>query len=618
MSVTTRNHRAAKQGDALITLFRDAVEALSNDDDRQAARLLDQLLRHMPTNPDARCLRGIAASRLGDFDLAIRHLRIGTKGLGSITADTCDMFNEYALALRSNNDLEEAETVLRSILATQPQFGSAWHNLALLLQSRDSIDEAVAAARKGVATRPGEPGALLLLGKLLRAQGRLLSARAVLEQARDHAPDDVSICTTLGNTYFYLGQIDAALASFRRTTQLHPNEATFHSNYATMLTHCRRYDEARVEHDLAFALAPTNPDVVVRRAAFLLNTDELVNGWKAYDARIEANPRSRRWTGTPEWHGTASHDLTLVVYREQGLGDEIMFASVYPELAAITKNLIIECDPRVEGLFARSFPFAEVRVQTAAGAFDPERPEHNVVHPDATAAIPAGSTLQFLRPTISSFPNRHHFLEADPTAIEYWRQRLSEVAGSGPYVGISWRSMVRTAERRLEYTRLDEWGPILSQASEGGLQFVLLQYDQCEREVTDAQRRFGIRIHRWHDLDLMNDLENVAALTCNLHAVIAPRNAVAMLSGALGTDTIALGNAGDWAECGTTQLPWFTTLECINRSIDGDWAPVIAETASRIQRLAVGLPLGLPLGSPPGSPLGSPVLNDSMQRKATV
>ena len=143
---------------------------------------------------------------------------------------------------------------------------------------------------------------------------------------------------------------------------------------------------------------------------------------------------------------------------------------------------------------------------------------------------------------------------------------------------------------------------------------MLLQYDQCEREVTDAQRRFGIRIHRWHDLDLMNDLENVAALTCNLHAVIAPRNAVAMLSGALGTDTIALGNAGDWAECGTTQLPWFTTLECINRSIDGDWAPVIAETASRIQRLALGLPLGLPLGSP----LGSPVLNDSMQRKATV
>ncbi len=614
MSVTTRNSRANKQGDALIALFRDAVAALSNDEDREAARILDQVLRHVPTNPDARCLRGIAASRLGEFALAIRHLRIGTKGLGAITTDTCDMFNEFALALRSNDELDEAEAVLRSILTTNPLFGPAWHNLALLLQSRESIDEAVAAARKGVATRPGEPGALLLLGKLLRAQGRLLSARAVLQQARDYAPDDVSVCTTLGNTYFYLGEIDAALTAFRHTTLLHPNEATFHSNYATMLTHCRRYDEARVEHDTAFALAPTNPDVVVRRAAFLLNTDELTNGWKAYDARIAANPKARRWTGTPEWQGNASPDATLLVYREQGLGDELMFASIYPELAAMAGKLIIECDPRVERLFARSFPFADVRVQSAAGTFDPERPNINALHPEATAAIPAGSTLQYMRPTLATFPDRHHFLEADAAAVELWRQRLVEQAGTGPLVGISWRSMVRTAERRLEYTRLDEWGPILSQATTGGLQFVLLQYDQCEREVTDAERRFGIRIHRWHDLDLMNDLESVAALTINLDAVIAPRNAVAMLSGALGTDTLALGNAGDWAECGTTQLPWFTTVECINRSVDGDWSPVIAEAASRIQRLQ----LSPTLEPTPGLAARSSVLNDATQRKATV
>ena len=606
MSVTTRTSRPDKHGDALRRLFRDAVAALSADNDREAARLLDQVLRQMPANPDARCLRGIAASRLGEFDVAIRHLRIGTNGLDGITLETCDMFNEYALALRSNEDFDEAETVLRSILAVHPEFGPAWHNLALLLQSRQSIDEAVAAARKGVATRPGEPGALLLLGKLLRAQGRLLSARAALEQALNWAPDDVSICTTLGNTYFYLGQIDAALALFQRTTDLHPDEATFHSNYATMLTHCRRYREARSAHDRAYALAPTNPDIVVRRAAFLLNTDELVQGWRAYDARIDANPKSRRWTGTPEWRGNTATDETLLVYREQGIGDELMFASVYPELCEMTAQLIIECDPRVERLFARSFPQADVRVQTDAGTFDPDRPDVNAIHPEATTAIAAGSTLQYLRPDIAAFPNRHHFLEADPLAIDAWQQRLTAVAGAGPYVGISWRSMVRTAERRLEYTRLDEWGPILSQSTPGGLQFVLLQYDQCEREVTDAERRFGIRIHRWHDLDLMNDLDSVAALTSSLHAVIAPRNAVAMLSGAVGTETLALGNAGDWAECGTTQLPWFTTVECVNRNVDGDWTPVIAEAASRIQRLAFG------------NGLVPSVLNESTQRKATV
>ncbi len=595
--------RRDPSGASIIATFRAAVVALEHDNPTTAVRLLDQVLRQVPHNPDALCLRGIAANRLDDYATAIRYLRTGTANIGPINSETRDAYNEYALALRYNDDLDKAEQILRDILDAEPEFGAAWHNLALLLQSRESIDEAVFAARRSVATRPNDPGALLLLGKLLRSQGRLLTARSVLRRAEALAPEDVSINTTLGNTYFYLGEIDAALCCFRRAAELHPDAPVFHSNYATMLTHCRRYDEARVAHDKAFALAPDNPDIVVRRAAFLLNTTDLATGWAAYNARLDAQPKARQWTGTPNWTGTSLHGQHLCVYREQGIGDEIMFASCYDELIAAAKHVTIECDARLHSLFQRSFPEADVQVQTDAGSFDATN-KHAIppAHPMADLAIPAGSTLEFLRPTVDSFPSREHFLEADPGQIAQWRQRLTHDVGPGPYVGISWRSMIRTAERRLEYTRLDEWGPILRQAAAGALQFVLLQYDQCEREVADAEQRFGIRIHRWRDLDLMNDFDGVAALTCALDAVIAPRNAVAMLSAAVGTPTLALGNVGDWAECGTTQLPWFDSLECLNRNVDGDWSAVIAETSARLHRLCTG----------------TSVLNNCSQRKATV
>ena len=114
--------------------------------------------------------------------------------------------------------------------------------------------------------------------------------------------------------------------------------------------------------------------------------------------------------------------------------------------------------------------------------------------------------------------------------------------------------MIRTSERRLEYTRLDEWAPIMRHARNGTIALVLLQYDECEREVVEAEARFGVRIHRWPDLDLKDDFDGVAALLGALDLAIAPRNAVTMLAGALGVPTLAIGNVGDWAECGTGQL----------------------------------------------------------------
>jgi tetratricopeptide (TPR) repeat protein len=557
------------------------VDALGRDDGALAARHLDALLKLAPDNPDVRAMRGIAANRVGDFARAARDLGVAVRAYGVPRPDTRDAFNEYALALRGVDDNDAAEQVLRDLVACESDFGAAWHNLAMVLHARGALDEAVAAARRSVAVRSDNPGALMLLGKLLREQGRLLASRAALLRARTLAPDDVSIETTLGNTLFYLGEIDPALGCFRRAAELFPDEAILHSNYATMLTHCRRYDEAIAEHEQAFALDPTNPDVVVRRAALLLNVGRLADGWRAYDARLDVEPTSRRWRGTPEWQGESLSGHTLCVYREQGIGDELMFASMYDELAAGAARTIVECDPRVHTLFARSFPGIEMREQTEAGN------EPSAQHGEADVVVAAGSATQHLRTDLRAFTGTP-WLYADAHAVARWEGRLAHDVGAAPYVGISWRSMIRTSERRLEYTRLDEWAPIMRHARDGAIRLVLLQYDECEREVVEAEARFGVRIHRWPDLDLKDDFDGVAALLRALDLVIAPRNAVTMLSGALGVPTLAIGNVGDWAECGTGQLPWFASVECINRRVDSSWEPVLAEVGERVTRMISG------------------------------
>lgn len=157
---------------------------------------------------------------------------------------------------------------------------------------------------------------------------------------------------------------------------------------------------------------------------------------------------------------------------------------------------------------------------------------------DVDRAIPAGSLIRWLRPTIAAFPERSSFLVADPNKVAAWRERLAET-GPGPYIGVSWRSKIQTAERRLEYTRLDEWSGIFAVADGT---WINLQYDDCNRELRDAESLFGVHIHRWDWLDLMNDFDEVAAVMSAFNLVVAPFTAVAMLSGALGVPTAAMGN----------------------------------------------------------------------------
>jgi hypothetical protein len=265
----------------------------------------------------------------------------------------------------------------------------------------------------------------------------------------------------------------------------------------------------------------------------------------------------------------------VLVYREQGVGDEIMFASCYADIIDAARDVVIECDARLTPLFTRSFPRADVRAQT----FDGFRRE--TMH-DFDRAIPAGSLMRWFRPTVDSFPDRGAYLVPDETRVAEWRHRLAEL-GPPPYIGLSWRSKIQTAERRLEYTRLEEWGRVFAVP---GVTWVNLQYDECERELHDAETTFGVRIHRWEWLDLLNDFDEIAALVTALDFVVAPFNAVSMLSGALAIPTIAMGNRHGWSELGTGRLPWLPSLSLALRMPNEEWDDVLATAARAVADVA--------------------------------
>src|SRR5262249_35494399 len=148
----------------------------------------------------------------------------------------------------------------------------------------------------------------------------------------------------------------------------------------------------------------------------------------------------------PFWAGETLEGKRVLLVAEQGLGDEIMFANAVPDIVrevGPTGKVLIACAPRLVPLFGRSFP------QALTGPYRDAKPNGRQLRMvpwlDKAGQVdywaPFGTLLRYRREEIGQFAGQLPLFKADPERVAFWRARLAEL-GPGPYVGISWKSLV--------------------------------------------------------------------------------------------------------------------------------------------------------------------------------
>jgi tetratricopeptide (TPR) repeat protein len=413
--------------------------------------------------------------------------------------------------------LDRAEALRRVAIAAQPDHAEAYANLASVFEERDNMSEAERLCRRGLRLNPTNPDALTGYGLVLQVQGKVAEAEAAHRKALSIDNQHAEARANLGMLFWQ---------HFNNAS-----DAESHLSYA-------------IDRD------PTLGPAHLNRGIIRLTQGRLTEGWDDYQWRFRAKGYEDRRISAPRWQGEILSGQRLLVWPEQGVGDEILFSSCWPDLIERVGHLVIECDHRLVSLFARSFPQATVRARSV-GSDGQER----ITPSGVDAQIPAGDVPRLLRQDLTPFVASRPWLIPDPQRVALWRDRVAAL-GSGVKVGIGWRSQMMTTDRRAAYTRLDQWGAIFAIP---GLIFVNVQYGDCAEELDAAERRFGVRIHRWDDLNLKDDFDGAAALTVNLDLVISPAMSAGELAGALGTPVWRFGGR-DWTQLGTAVRPWFPTM----------------------------------------------------------
>jgi tetratricopeptide (TPR) repeat protein len=463
-------------------------------------------------------------------------------------------------------------------LGARPQDARILFALGNTARQLDMPDAAENFFRRVLAADPCRVEALVNLANLLRLRGRFDEAVALLQPALTQQDAHPELWLTLGSAWREKGENTQAEAHYRKALALRPDYAPALANLADLLADAGESEAALALYNRALKSDGANAQARLNRAVLHLLRGDLKAGWRDYAARLKMANK----VPTPEhrldrWDG--GRIRRLLVSAEQGVGDQIMFASCIPDLAARAEaekgSLVLECEPRLAALFARSFPGVTVHAsdwQTRDGTPHAHYGWLKTLG-GANHGIEMGSVPRILRKTLADFPAPHVYLMPEAAEQARWRTWFAD-NGPGPHIGICWRSGKMGGHRAVQYAPLAAWADFL-RALPGTP--VSVQYDAAPEEIAELEKRSGRKILIPPNLDQKNELDRTAAMLSALDAAVSAPTAVSWLAAGCGVLTLKILYDTSWTSFGESHEPFAPSCLCVMPAARGDWADGFAK-----------------------------------------
>ncbi|MBX3454121.1 tetratricopeptide repeat protein [Ferrovibrio sp.] len=407
------------------------------------------------------------------------------------------------------------------------------HLLAMVAKARLLLligynAEAADLARHCSQVQPERADIWALLAAAAHADGRIDEARLAAKQALHRDPGNAAALGTLGHLAAERGDAAKARDFYRKALALKPKDARLH-----------------------YMLGLAN-----------LLLGDLPEGWAGYAWRHQVKPpfTAHFGCGLPDWPGIPLlPGQRLLVWGEQGLGDEILFASLLPELLKRQRDALLYCEPRLVPLFARSFP--DIEVVGRHDGFDPAA--HGLTHQVSSADLGG-----LFRARITDFPWHDGYLRADPARVAHYRAKYEAMLPpamreTGFILGIAWRSG-NPALGHYKSGGLADFAPLLERPD---CLCVTLQYGDT------AAERAAMARPPYHDVEVdpLVAPDEQAAQIAALDGIVSTSNSAVHLAGALGKPgwvllPAARGTQWYWGSQGDA-TPWYPSLRLLRAAV---------------------------------------------------
>ena len=475
-----------------------ALQHFSMGQHSQAEHICRQILQVESNQPQALHMLGVIAHQAEELDSAFTLIQ---KAL-TYKPDYADAHNNLGNVLKDLNKLEEALKSYHEALKFIPDSAEVHNNVGIVLYELNRLDESISSYKTALNINSNYAEAYNNIGQVLKRQNKL----------------------------------DEAISSYRRAIVIKPKYVEAYRNLGTALQEMNKLDESIQIYNQALELDPENVATKFYLSLSLLASGDYEHGLPLFDYRLVYDVASvgTRFFPPPFWDGSNPQGQKILIWGEQGIGDEILYALFFSELISRGAHCYIECQPRLVSLFKRSFPAAKIFPRQ-------EKPEPELLNPDINFQSPSGSLLQWLLSPFKKGEINEKYLIADSAKTSAFHSRY-RTDGVEKLVGIGWATSFLT----------DGWDNIPLEIFDllldtPGVKFISVQYGNHSAELDASFRRTGVRITEDKEVNPLEDMDKFASQLASMDLVITLTNSTAALSCALGVPTWGISSPiVDW------------------------------------------------------------------------
>lgn len=431
-----------------------------------------------------------------------------------------------AIKAHQGGELDRAERMYNAILNRLPFSEDIAYCLSYLYLQKNYNGLAINLLSGLLQNNPKRADAWCHLGIAFRKENEYDRAKACWERAIKEGGETLPVCNNMSGLYGDRGRPLEALEWIAKS----------------------------------LALEPQNPEANWSKALALLSLKRWDEGWKQYEWRQRLETwDTRKSVIAPAWDG--SYVDRLYIHGEQGVGDEVMFASCLPFVKA--GHVTLEVHPKVAALMQKSFPDFDVVDSEFPGEYD--------------AKVPIGSLVGRY-----GF-NTNPFLSPDPWRVQFYRDELKKL-GPGPHLAIAWSGGTKVTRVEDRSILLRDMKPFLDAYTCVSVQHQNEHDDAIRQQLENDRVEAGL--HKINDESTGRDLHEQAALMCAVDAVVTVQQTAVHVAGGCGVKTFAIiGSHPHWRYgIEGDSLPFYSGVRLFRRKPDGDWPEVIARTRDAVDR----------------------------------
>ena len=438
--------------------------------------------------------------------------------------------------------------------------------LSLNYFKKGELDKSLKILKMALKIDNDNPLILNSLGRIYHEKRDSANAEKFLLKAYKIKKDSYEIVNNLAGFYREESKYDKSIQLYNDALKINPNNPSIINNLAKAYFDVDKLDLAEKFSLKALSLNENDGNIQKILSLIYLRKQNYKNGWRYFDGRlnlsdfVEKNPSINNIRKKLLMKDIIHPNSKILVLREQGVGDEILYSSMYKDLLLLCPNTKIECDRRLKNIFCNSFPDHNnnfVDLGSISENLDSLKKYDFTIY--------AGSLGRYFRNTREDFDNNNIFLKADDKLTTEIKNKLNSLKYKYN-IGISWKSFKnRYADEKS--LNLNDLTNILQTQN---CNFINLQYGEVYSEINKFNKGTDNKIVTLDKLDLFNDFDKLAAVLMNLDLFISVSNSTAHLAGGLGVKTILIKpknhalfhywNQPDY------KTPWYKSVSLIEKN----------------------------------------------------